>query len=191
MFEEWNGLTRDQVLEILRQQIVKPVVWQELGKPVVAAVNGVAVGAGLATAMAADFRLASPAARFGHTAIKLGIPAGPAETAQTVRYLGRTLAAEVLLGGRILDSEEALAAGLLNRVVPADQLVPAARDYAAELARVPTEVMRLAKASFSGAAEAHRDFEAEIEGFASAMTGSVARERFERFLADHRSDARA
>jgi enoyl-CoA hydratase len=190
-FEEWSHLTRDEVLFVLRNEIVKPVVWQELGKPVVAAVNGVCVGAGLATAMAADFRFASPTATFGHTAITLGITPGPAETAQTVRYLGRTLAAEVLLAGRILTAEEALGAGLLNRLVEADDLLDAARAYATQLALLPTHAMRLAKANFSASTEAHRDYEAEIERFATSMTSTGAREGFKRFLSRPASDGRS
>jgi enoyl-CoA hydratase/carnithine racemase len=154
-------------------------------------VNGVCVGAGLATAMAADFRFASPAATFGHTAITLGITPGAGETAQTVRYLGRTLAAEVLLAGRTLTAEEALAAGLLNRLVEADELLDAARAYAAQLAELPAQGMRLAKANFSASAEAHSDYEAEIERFATSMTSTEARERFERFLLRHASDVRS
>jgi enoyl-CoA hydratase len=190
MFEQWSNQSPEEVRASLRHQIIRPVVWQQLGKPVIAAVNGVAVGAGLATAMSADFRFASPEARFGHTAITLGILAGPAESAQTVRYLGRTLAAEVLLAGRLIEAEEALRAGLLNRVVDADQLLDEARAYAAQLAQLPPLGMRMAKANFAGAAQANIDYDAEIEPFVIAMTSPEARERFEQFLASHGGYAR-
>lgn len=190
MFEEWNDQPPEQVRASLRHQIIRPVVWQQLGKPVIAAINGVAVGAGLAIAMSADFRFASPAARFGHTAIMLGLLAGPAETAQTVRYLGRTLAAEVLLAGRMIEADEALRAGLLNRVVDADQLLDEARAYAAQLAELPPLGMRMAKLNFAGAVQASIDYDAEMEPFVIAMTSREARERFEHFLSRHNGHAR-
>jgi enoyl-CoA hydratase/carnithine racemase len=185
MFEQWSNESPHEVRASLRHQIIRPVIWQELGKPVIAAVNGIAVGAGLATLMAADFRFASPAARFGHIAITLGILAGPAETAQTVRYLGRTLAAEVLLAGRLIEADEALRAGLLNRLVDADLLLDEARSYAAQLAQLPPLGMRMAKANFAGVAQSNVDYDAEIEPFLIAMTSPQAREHFEQFLASH------
>jgi enoyl-CoA hydratase/carnithine racemase len=190
MFEQWGGQSPHDVRTSLRHQIVRPVIWQQLGKPVIAAVNGIAVGAGLATAMCADFRFASPAARFGHTAITLGILAGPAESAQTVRYLGRTLAAELLLAGRLIDAEEALRAGLLNRILDAERLLDEARTFAAGLAQLPPLGMRMAKANFAGAAQSNIDYDAEIEPFVTAMASPEARERFEQFLAGHGGYAR-
>jgi enoyl-CoA hydratase len=92
-------------------------------KPVIAAVNGFALGGGCELAMACHMRLASDNARFGQPEVKLGTIPGYGGTVRFARLVGRGRALELLLSGAMIDAQEAWRIGLVNRVVPADQLI--------------------------------------------------------------------
>jgi 2-(1,2-epoxy-1,2-dihydrophenyl)acetyl-CoA isomerase len=102
--------------------------------PIVAAVQGAAVGAGLGLALAADFRVASPSTRFGPTFSRLGLHQGFGTTVTLPRLIGPQRAAELLLTGRKVHGDEALAIGLCDRLVEPEQLRQAARALALEIA---------------------------------------------------------
>jgi enoyl-CoA hydratase len=93
------------------------------GKPVVAAVNGFALGGGCELAMACHIRLAATHARFGQPEVKLGIIPGYGGTVRLTRLVGRGRAIELLTSAAMIDAAEAHRIGLVNRVVPADQLL--------------------------------------------------------------------
>lgn len=93
-------------------------------KPVLAAVNGYALGGGCELAMACHLRIASEHAKFGQPEVKLGITPGYGGTVRLPRLVGRGRALELLLSGATIDAQEAWRIGLVNRVVPADQLLP-------------------------------------------------------------------
>ncbi len=93
-------------------------------KPVLAAVNGFALGGGCELAMACHLRVASENARFGQPEVKLGITPGYGGTVRLPRLVGRGRALELLLSGGMIDAQEAWRIGLVNRVVPAAQLLP-------------------------------------------------------------------
>ncbi len=97
---------------------------ERCGKPVIAAVNGFALGGGCELAMACHLRVASEHARFGQPEVKLGIGPGYGGTARLPRLVGRGRALELLLTGGMIDAAEAYRIGLVNRVVPADRLLP-------------------------------------------------------------------
>jgi enoyl-CoA hydratase len=92
-------------------------------KPVIAAVNGFALGGGCELAMACHLRVASDSARFGQPEVKLGIGPGYGGTVRLPRLVGRGRALELLLTGSMIDAQEAHRIGLVNRVVPADRLI--------------------------------------------------------------------
>lgn len=96
-------------------------------KPVIAAVNGFALGGGCELAMACHVRLASEHAKFGQPEVKLGIVPGYGGTQRLARLVGRGRALQLLLTGETIDATEAVRIGLANRVVPAAELLPAAR----------------------------------------------------------------
>lgn len=95
-------------------------------KPVIAAVNGFALGGGCELAMACHIRLASESARFGQPEVKLGITPGYGGTQRLPRLVGRGRALQLLLTGEMIDAQEAFRIGLVNRVVPPAELLPAA-----------------------------------------------------------------
>jgi enoyl-CoA hydratase len=96
---------------------------ENLGKPVIAAVNGFALGGGCELAMACHVRIASEGARLGTPEVKLGIMCGYAGTQRLPRLVGKGRALEILLTGEMVDAQEALRIGLVNRVVPKESLL--------------------------------------------------------------------
>ena len=115
-----------------------------LGKPVIAAVNGFALGGGCELAMACTLRLASEAATFGQPEIKLGLTPGFAGTQRLARLVGKGRALELILGGGMIDAAEAWRIGLVNRVVPATALMDEARALARQFAASAPVAMRYA-----------------------------------------------
>ena len=105
--------------------------------PVIAAVNGAAVGWGMELALMADLRVASDKARFGELFVKRGLCSDAPGIGRLAQLVGRERAAELLFTGRIIDADEALAMGLVGRVVPHDDLLPTALQLAREIASNP------------------------------------------------------
>jgi enoyl-CoA hydratase len=108
---------------------------ENLGKPVIAAVNGYALGGGCELAMACTLRIAADTARFGQPEINLGIIPGYAGTQRLTRLVGKGRALEMMLTGAPITAADAERIGLVNRVVPAAELAGAARALASELAK--------------------------------------------------------
>ncbi len=113
-----------------------------LGKPVIAAINGYALGGGCELALACTLRIAADTARLGQPEIGLGLIPGYGGTQRLPRLVGRGKALELLLGGQPVAAAEALRIGLVNRVVPAAALMGEARSLAADLATRPPVAMR-------------------------------------------------
>lgn len=109
------------------------VAWvrpDQIWKPIIAALNGFALGGGLELAMECDLRIAAEHARLGQPEVNIGFMPGAGGTQRLPRFVGRAMAAEILLTGRHIDAQEAYRIGLVNRVVPLDQLMPTARELA-------------------------------------------------------------
>ena len=117
----------------LRGQHVFDLI-ENLGKPVIAAINGFALGGGCELALACTLRIAAETARLGQPEINLGIIPGYAGSQRLPRLVGKGVALDLLLTGRQVKADEALQIGLVNRVVPANELMNEARKLAAELA---------------------------------------------------------
>lgn len=114
------------------QQIFDQI--EQLGKPVIAAINGFALGGGCELAMACTLRLAADTARFGQPEINLGLIPGYAGSQRLPRLVGKGVALEILLTGEMIDAPRAFAIGLVNRVMPAAELAGEARKLAQALA---------------------------------------------------------
>ena len=107
---------------------------QRLGKPVIAAINGVCLGGGLELAMSCHLRISGDRARFGQPEISLGIIPGWGGTQRLPRLIGKAKATEWILTGEMVMAQEALRLGLVNQVVPQDQVLKAAKDLARKIA---------------------------------------------------------
>jgi enoyl-CoA hydratase len=99
---------------------------ENLGKPVIAAVNGFALGGGCETAMACTIRVAAQNAKFGQPEVALGLLPGGGGTQRLPRLVGRGRALQLILSGEMIDAQEAYRIGLVNEVVPAGELIPRA-----------------------------------------------------------------
>ena len=120
---------------------------ENLGKPVIAAINGFALGGGCELALACTLRIAADTARLGQPEINLGIIPGYGGTQRLSRLVGKGVALDLLLSGRQVKADEALQIGLVNRVVPAAELVSEAKKLAMELAsKAPIAVQYIIEA---------------------------------------------
>lgn len=113
--------------------------------PMIAAVNGPAIGLGCDVACFADIRIASESARFGVTFLKLGLIPGDGGAWLLPRTIGMSRAAEMLFTGDVIDAQSAAAWGLVSRVVPGDTLMSEARALAQKIAAQPPQALRVAK----------------------------------------------
>ena len=147
---------------------------RELEKPVVAAVNGVAAGAGMSLALAADLVVASSEARFVPAFGRIGLVPDSGLTRTLVRGLGRHRAAAILLLGEPLGAAEAATAGLVARVVPGDELASAAGELARTLAAGPTRAMGLAKRLMNAAENRPLDASLADEAALQDVAGRTA-----------------
>ncbi|HVW33749.1 MAG TPA: enoyl-CoA hydratase-related protein [Acidimicrobiia bacterium] len=124
-----------------------------LSKPVIAAVNGPAAGVGLVFALSADLRFASTTAKFVTSYAKLGLPAEYGIAWFLPRLVGHARAAELLFSARPLGAEEALAIGVVNRLVEPDRLLDETLEYAGHLATMSPRSLRAMKAQLNAASD--------------------------------------
>lgn len=122
-----------------------PLALEQAEIPVIAAINGPAIGAGFDMANMCDIRIGSTRAQFGETFANLGIIAGDGGGWFLQRLLGYQRAAELTFTGRIVKAEEALQLGILLEVTTPEQLLPRAREIAAQIAAKPPQAIRYAK----------------------------------------------
>lgn len=131
---EWSGLGSRLNLRL-----------EAMSLPVIAAINGHALGGGLELALACDIRIASQNARMGLPEVKLGVICGAGGTQRLPAIAGVSLAREMLYTGRIIDADEALKAGIISRILPAEELLDGAMNIALSIERNGQLAVRAAK----------------------------------------------
>jgi enoyl-CoA hydratase/carnithine racemase len=153
-------------------------------RPVIAAVNGYALGGGLELAMSCDLRVAGDTIRVGQPEILLGIIPGAGGTQRLPRLVGPARAKELIWSGRQVKAEEALAIGLVDRVVPADEVEEHALGWASELASGAVVAMGLAKEMIDSGLDGSlsRGLDMEIEAFVEVFGTDDARVGVTSFL---------
>lgn len=161
-------------------RVLMPLV--RLEKPVIAAVNGVAVGAGMNLALAADIAVVAEHAKFSQAFVKVGLVPDTGGLYLLTRLVGLNRAKELCFTGRMLGAREALDLGLVNQVVPADQLMPTAKALAQELAQGATAAIGLTKSLLNVATTATLEEMAGLEAYALSVVLSTE---------DHREGVRA
>jgi len=175
---------------LLAQRVLSRI--ETCSKPVIAAVNGFALGGGCELAMACDLRIAAETARFGQPEVKLGIIPGFAGTQRLVRLVGKGKAKELVFTGEMIDAEEACRIGLVNKVVPAASLFDEARQMAGLMADKSGSAIALAKEAIDNGLE--MDFERaarhEADLFALCFATADSREGLTAFLEKRKANFR-
>jgi len=157
-------------------------ILHELPKPTIAMINGPAAGAGLAFALACDLRIASASARLVTAFVKVGFSGDFGGSFFLTRLVGTAKARELYFTGRPVDAQEALSLGLVNRVVPDDQLADATMELARSLAQGPQIALSLMKRNLNCA---------ESSGLAELLDMEAANQVLTGRTEDHREAAKA
>lgn len=161
-----------------------PLIMDELDKPVLVAINGVATGAGLDMALMGDIRIAAESARMAETYVRVGIMAGDGGAWYLPRIVGIPRALELLWSGRFVDAKEAKEIGLVNQVVPDAELMAATYEMAERIAEGPPLAIRMMKkAVYQGM---RMDVRTHLEQVSSHMAVLFATEDHQEALAAFR-----
>ncbi|MHB8089990.1 MAG: enoyl-CoA hydratase-related protein [Syntrophales bacterium] len=157
---------------------------ESIAKPVIAAVNGFALGGGCELSLCCDIRIASSAAKFGQPEINLGIIPGGGGTQRFARLIGIGMAKELVFTGDLIDAQRAYELGLVSRVVPPETLMEEAQKIAAKIARKSLPVLRLAKEAFNYgySMDLEKALKFEIECFANCFDVEDHNEGMSAFL---------
>lgn len=166
----------------LRRQEESSLLLHEMPKPTIAMVNGVAAGAGLSLAAACDLRFAGESARFGTAFVRVGFSGDFGGTYTIQSLVGQARAKELYYSGRIIDSAEAAAIGLVNRVVPDSELHSTTMEFARKVASGPILALRLMKENLNKAPQGSLADTLDREARDMVFTGGTK---------DHREAARA
>jgi enoyl-CoA hydratase len=147
---------------------------EEFEKPVIAAINGVALGGGLEIALCCDIRIASSSARFGLPELKIGAIPAAGGTQRLPRLVGEGVAKELIFTGDLIGADEALAIRLVNRVVAPAELIPFAFAMASRISACAPLAVRFAKRSINLGMQVGIDAGMEYERYAAAMVTDSA-----------------
>jgi enoyl-CoA hydratase len=146
---------------------------ENLPVPSIAAVNGYALGGGLELALACSMRICSENARFGAPEVKLGIIPGDGGTQRLPRLVGKGRAMEMILTGDFIDAQEAFRIGLVNRVVPPENLLQQTLELAEKIASRPPLAVRFAKEAVNKSIEGGAESGYALESYLHALTCST------------------
>lgn len=164
---DYGGFLRDRYNPMILQ-------FQKTEKPIIAAVNGVAAGAGMSVALACDIRLASEKASFVNAFVNIGLVPDSGGCYFLPRIVGIGKALELAMTGEKVSSEEALRIGLVNQVYPAESFMEDALAYARKLASLPTKGIGFIKRTMYKGLEMGLEETLEYEAFAQEAAGSTA-----------------
>lgn len=138
-----------------------PRRFERFEKPVIAAINGHAIGAGLDLSLMCDIRIGSQEAKFGSTFARVGVIPGDGGAYLLPRVVGFSKAAELILTAQLIDADEALDIGLLSQTAPPDEVVDRARETAGQIAELPPKAVKMAKAALYRSVD--RDIETALQ----------------------------
>ncbi|MEM3702831.1 MAG: enoyl-CoA hydratase-related protein [Candidatus Bathyarchaeia archaeon] len=140
-----KGINPVEMVELSKLGHKLTLAIEEIGKPVIAAINGYALGGGLELAMACDIRIASENARLGQPEVNVGLIPGNGGTQRLPRLVGKGIAKELIFTGKMIDAKTAETLGIVNKVVPQGELKSAVEALAKELLSKPPIALKLAK----------------------------------------------
>lgn len=163
---------------------------EDFPKPVIAMINGFALGGGCELAMACDIRIASSKAKLGQPEIKLGIIPGGGGTQRLTRLVGEGKAMELILTGDMISADEALALGLVNHVVAPEELEAKTMELANKIAEMSPVALAMAKAAVKNASRLNlrEGVDAEVDLFALCFSSEDKEEGVRAFLEKRKPD---
>ena len=176
-----------------REVMLEPSLFNAIDtfpKPIIAMVNGYCLGGGCEVALACDIRIASEKASFGQPEINLGIIPGGGGTQRLTRLVGEGKSMELILTGEIIDAQNAFALGLVNHVVPADQLEARTMEIANRIAEKSPIALRLAKEAIRLASRSNMDegLRREVDLFALCFSSEDKNEGVAAFLEKRKAE---
>ena len=180
---EFTGLSRGEGMDMARwgQNVFFRI--ENCTKPVIAAVNGFALGGGCELAMACHFRIAAENAKFGQPEVNLGLVPGYGGTQRLVQYIGKGRALELLMTGGMIDAATALQYGLVNYVVPQEQAAAKAKSILEVIiTKAPLALTRCIKAANAAFNHEQNGYEIEIEAFGDCFKTEDMKEGAAAFL---------
>jgi enoyl-CoA hydratase len=179
-----QGLNPDQGKAFGRLGHAVTRIIENLPQPVIAAINGFALGGGCELALACDIRLAGDNAKFGQPEVNLGVIPGFGGTQRLPRLIGKGLANELLFSGKIIDAEEAGRIGLVNRIIPRENLMTECRELALMICSRGPAAVRLCKEVVNNGMEMdlNRACSYEADLFALCFAGEEQKEGMAAFL---------
>lgn len=180
---EFNGLSEMQGMELARngQNVFFKI--ENASKPIVAAVNGFALGGGSELAMACHFRIASENAKFGQPEVNLGLIPGYGGTQRLVQLIGKGRALELLLSGNMIDAAAALQYGLVNHVVKPEELLDKTKSILnVIISKAPIAISNCIAAANAVFNKDKDGYEVEIEGFGQCFGTEDMKEGTTAFL---------
>lgn len=179
--KEFLGLNADQGKDVAKrgQDIFFKI--ENFSKPVIAAVNGFALGGGCELAMACHFRVASEAAKFGQPEVNLGLIPGYGATQRLVQLVGKGRALEMLMTGNLIDAQRAHAIGLVNHVVPQAELISFTKSILATIhKKAPLAIQKCITAA--NAVYGTEGYQVELDGFGDCFETEDMKEGTAAFL---------
>lgn len=180
---EFTGLDREQAMALAKRGQDTFARIENFSKPVVAAVNGFALGGGCELAMSCHFRVASENAKFGQPEVNLGLIPGYGGTQRLVQLIGKGKAMELLLSAHMIDAAEAKSLGLVNYVTTADTLLEHTQKILAIInSKAPLAVAGCIKAANAVFDESRDGYALEIEEFGNAFATDDMKEGVAAFL---------
>jgi len=179
-----KGMTplKARELSLMGTQLCKAL--EDFKKPVIAAINGYALGGGLEVSMACDLRIASEKARMGQTEINIGLIPGWGGTQRLTRLIGKTRAKELVFTGKMIDAKTAEQWGLVNMVVPTEGFMEHVKHFAAGLAEKAPVALQVAKSLIDNGSNVNLEaaLALEREGFAVVASTEDLQEGVAAFL---------
>jgi len=157
---------------------------EKLEKPVIAAVNGYALGGGCELALACDIRFASPNAQLGQPEVTLGICPGWGGTQRLLRIIGPSRAKDLIFSGRKITAEEAFSMGLINKIIPSENLLSETRTYAKTISKNSNFAIGVSKMLVNRGTDANLDtgLKLEIYSWAVCFSTKDREERMRKFV---------
>ena len=189
-FTAFTGITPSMAVDASMKGHELTARIEALGKPVVACINGYALGGGLELAIACDFRIASESAEVGSTEIKRGLMPGWGGTQRLVRIVGLAKAKELVMLGERITAEEAHRIGLVNKVVPRDKLVEETKAFAKQFVEGPSVALKVAKHALNYASQVPLDvgLKFESEAFGVVLSTKDVMEGVSAFLSKRKPE---